>query len=396
MTHVKNGFKPRARRLKVGIVANEFFDEAIGRMGGFGWSVAQVARLFNSRPELGIDPIFLTGELRARKGKDEVLTHGTRLILRPSSKTEYLRRVWSERIDLLFSLDYRSNYQFVYWSLPRTPLIVWVHDPRTKEDTEKIGTLQIPGANGSPAQGISAVDCTSLRRVVTMSQWTGRRVFFAAPALFLREKTEGTYGIKTPDLGFLPNIVEVEPGQIVKSEQPRVVFLGRLDPIKRPWVFTEMGRHFPHVEFLFLGKNHFQGEGSWQPNGLPGNVRLLGHVDSAEKIRLLCSAWTLVNTSIHEALPISFLEALACETPILSCQNPEDVTSRFGIYVGRWDGTGLEGLPQFVEGLRRLLDDEPFRRRLGQEGRRWVQTHHSGGHFVEAFREMCRRAGVQQ
>jgi glycosyltransferase involved in cell wall biosynthesis len=127
-----------------------------------------------------------------------------------------------------------------------------------------------------------------------------------------------------------------------------------------------------------------------------GRVSLPGHIDGEEKIRLLSSAWALVNTSIHEALPISFLEALACETPILNCQDPEGTTSRFGVYVGRWDGTGLEGLPQFVEGLKRLLNDEPLRRRLGQEGRRWVQTHHTGVRFAEAFSELCRRARVRK
>ena len=36
---------------------------------------------------------------------------------------------------------------------------------------------------------------------------------------------------------------------------------------------------------------------------LPANLRLLAHVDGAEKTRLLESAWMIVNTSIHEALP---------------------------------------------------------------------------------------------
>ena len=37
-----------------------------------------------------------------------------------------------------------------------------------------------------------------------------------------------------------------------------------LDPIKRPWLFAEIAKHFPDVEFLFLGQSHFRGEGAWE------------------------------------------------------------------------------------------------------------------------------------
>jgi hypothetical protein len=92
---------------------------------------------------------------------------------------------------------------------------------------------------------------------------------------------------------------------------------------------------------------------------------------------------------------VSFLEALAWETPILSCQNPENVSSRFGVYVGCWNGTGLESVPAFAGGLRRLLDSAPLRDRLGAEGRQWVAAIHTRTRFLETFADLCRRAGLQ-
>ena len=79
-------------RLKLGVIGDEFFDPKLGRMGGFGWACQQLASVFGDGA-LGVDLIFLTNELLARDGVDETTTHGCRLILRPSSRWEWLRRV---------------------------------------------------------------------------------------------------------------------------------------------------------------------------------------------------------------------------------------------------------------------------------------------------------------
>ena len=381
--------------IKLGVVANEFFDLSIGRMGGFGWATRQVANCFNKDPDLGVDLVFLSGELSAASGQAEALIHGTRVIPRPQSRFEYCRRVWAEGLDLILAIDYRPSYRPLFRILPRTPIITWVRDPRPPEDVEKINTTRIPGQENIKPKGLDPIDCTSLARVVKASKWLRRPTLFATPAPFLVDKVLGTYGVKPPEVAFLPNIIDLEPGEVTKSEHPRVIFLARLDPYKRPWLFVELARHFPDVEFMFLGKAHHQGEGAWEPDSLPDNVRLMGHVGGEKKLQLLSSAWVLVNTSIHEGLAVSFQEALKCETPILSCLNPENVVSRFGIYVGRWDGTGLEGMPKFVEGLARLLEDKDLRTRLGKEGRQWVTETHNKSRFLEAFNDLCTRAGVR-
>ncbi|NOT25049.1 MAG: glycosyltransferase family 4 protein, partial [Acidobacteria bacterium] len=149
-------------------------------------------------------------------------------------------------------------------------------------------------------------------------------------------------------------------------------------------------KHFPSVEFLFLGQAyHGDHEVVWHPRDLPSNVRLMGHVDGEEKTRILSSAWALINTSIHEGLAVSFLEALTCETPLLSCIDTEEVASRFGIYVGSFTGTGMDSVPAFVKGLRELIDAPDRRRRLGKDGRDWVAKTHNRERFLDAFHDLC-------
>lgn len=382
------------KRIKIGIVANEFFDLSLGRMGGFGWASRQVANCFGSDRNLGIDVAFLAGETYAKPGQLVGKIHNTPIILRNRNRLEYCRRIWAEKFDLILSIDYRPSYRSLFWLLPRTPIIVWVRDPRPPEDMAKINTARIPGFEDIQPQGLKSPDCTSLAGVVNVSKWLRRPVLFATPAPFLKDKVLGTYGVQPSAVTFLPNIIDLEPGEVVKSEKPTVVFLARLDPYKRPWLFAELARHFPDVEFIFLGKPHFEGKGAWELNSLPNNVRLMGHVDGEEKIRILSSAWVLINTSIHEGLAVSFQEALKCETPLLSCLDPENVVSRFGIYVGRYDGTGMEGIPKFIEGLKTLLEDKELRTRLGKEGRKWVEENHNKSRFVEVFYELCSKVGV--
>ena len=91
---------------------------------------------------------------------------------------------------------------------------------------------------------------------------------------------------------FLPNIVDAVDGPVTKSQTPRVIFLTRLDPIKRPWLFVELAGSFPAVEFLMLGQSHFHGPGSWAVADLPPNIKVLGHVEGILKHQLVSSAWS--------------------------------------------------------------------------------------------------------
>lgn len=388
--------KSSIKRLKLGIIADEFFDPSIGRMGGFGWAAKQVAKLFNEHPEHGVEVAFLTRTLQADGGAVNIQEHYTSLITRSKGRLASVKRLRAEKFDLLLMIDYRPSYRFFAGGMPRTPIIVWVRDPRNPQDLQKINTLLMPGAEGARLQGINENDCTSLGAIVRASRLLARPVLFATPSPQLAAKVPGTYGVVPAEVSFLPNIINLDPGEPSKSARPRVIFLGRLDPIKRPWLFAKLAEQFADVEFLFLGQSHFEGEGAWQPSGVPANVRLLGHVDGAEKLQALASAWVLVNTSIHEALAISFLEALACETPIISCQNPEDVVSRFGVYVGRFDGDGLDALPHFGQALTRLLGDPATRLRLGKEGRNWVTETHNPARFLSAFSSLCASVGIRR
>ena len=150
-------------RIKLGVITDEFFDAHLGRLGGFGWAARQLGRIFNEDPSRGVDIVYVAGEHRAENGVTETQVHGSRVILRRATRLENLRAIRRERFDLLLTIDYNLGYSVYLRSLPRTPVIVWVRDPRTPTDAARIEAVRIPGAEHEMPQGLMSHDGTSLQ-----------------------------------------------------------------------------------------------------------------------------------------------------------------------------------------------------------------------------------------
>lgn len=173
---------------------------------------------------------------------------------------------------------------------------------------------------------------------------------------------------------FLPNPVCVPEEYPEKSDIPTVLFLGRFDKEKKPEVFMNMAEYFPDVRFIAAGASHDKGYDYFlrKKYSQCANLVLPGFVEGNEKIRLLNEAWILVNTSISECLPVSFLEAAAHGCSILSPHDPDDFTSSFGEKVP---------VKELVNGLSRLLDNEW--REKGEKGYRYVKKYHEKNRVIE-------------
>jgi glycosyltransferase involved in cell wall biosynthesis len=384
-------------RIRLGIVANEFFDQRISRMGGFGMLSKQIAEAALLATDKRLDVDMYWGEAPEHVvGSGKNLSVYGRPLRYPTwnwrrDKLSILTKLATP--DIFLTIDYRANYEYFLSMFTKAPMVMWVQDPKTPEDWDRIATCRIPGQGDVMPKGLEYIDCTPLAELVKQRRRKGLKTIFAAPSPFLEAKIESTYGCRADEVVSLCYPMEPAPeGPYIKSEKPTVMFLGRLDAQKRPWIIPEIARRMPDVTFRLFGKSHFTGPGAWEPDNLPPNVEMLGHTEGAEKHEMIASSWLHLNCAIHEGLPIAFVEGLQRDVPIVSCVNPERVAERFGRYVGEFRGDGMQSVDAFVTALRELIDNHDERQRLAEAGRTWANETHSAKGFLTAFNNLLEHA----
>ena len=278
------------------------------------------------------------------------------------------------------------------------PLVLYIRDPRSREEWRTIGTVpqEAPAnmrADARQLEGIAAQQLESFKRIRRWSRRTGRKIVFATNAQFLVERARQKFGL--PDLHpyYLPNPIPLPVvTDIAWQATPMFLALGRLDPQKRPWIICALARRLPQVTFVLAGEARYPQlvEPLVAPYRDLPNVRRVGLAEGDAKAALLRQCWALINTSIHEGLPVSFLEAFSYGKSVVSCLDPDGLVTSFGYFAGEHPGLGLDEdtLRAFENQIRLCLADEQGRRVRGEAALRYVRETHSFESFDQHLRRL--------
>ncbi len=205
------------------------------------------------------------------------------------------------------------------------------------------------------------------------------------PNEFSRPIAQKKYGLdRMPD--FLPSPVRAPEVALQKAAQPTACYVGRWDRRKRPEIFFRLAKAFPGVRFVALGqaRTGARTEAFRRQYGKVPNLEMPGFVDqfsSEDFQRLLSPSWILVNTSLREGLPRSFLEAAYFKCAILSRVDPDGFASRFGQRVHD---------DEFARGLDALLAGDSWRSR-GQAAYEYVSSKYGVEQSVNLHLEVYQR-----
>ncbi|GLP95572.1 glycosyltransferase family 4 protein [Paraferrimonas sedimenticola] len=377
------------RPIKVALLVDEYFGGAKTAFGGYGFLARHIVAKHLPNDEFEVEVLLKKTGAKLRYAPKCYMVDGIPVYHLASTPWDWNNRRFlrKKNYDVYLSIEL-TNRSFEIMAIePDTskPLLLWVQDPRPKADWEEIDTVELFAEDSYYHQ--------PTYDFVHQAHQNGR-VQFVTQAHFLTPKAKELYRLPadTP-IPFLPNPIEIDRDFDVEQypKKNQVIFLGRIESVKRGWLFCEIAKAMPELEFIVLGKSGRDQEANQKimaPYYEIENLTFAGHVEGERKQQFLRDAKVLVNTSIHEALPVSFLEALEVGTLLVSCQNPDNLTERFGHYTGVVLGDGFDKVPLFVEGIRKLIDKEAERQVLAIEARQYILDTHS----IEAFQRDMRAA----
>lgn len=145
----------------------------------------------------------------------------------------------------------------------------------------------------------------------------------------------------------------------------------------------------PDAHFVIVGEGPEREKIANMISSLGGSafIHLLGNRSDTPRILAALDAFVL--SSLNEASPVSILEALACQVPVVA----SDVGSVSESVINQWNGfTFPSGDDQvLVERVVQLLRDRDLNIELGQNGREHVERNGSLDNMVELYEDLIHK-----
>ncbi len=369
-----------ARKLRVGLIIDEFFGGAGTAIGGYG----ALARNYIARylPNEWIEVEVLLKRGRKWFTATEYEVDGIRLYDLP--KRHCCSRWWlkKQKYDVYLSVDMVDDFVLKHTTNPDIRLLCWIQDQRPERAWKEI---------------IASMTCieepcyyrANLYR--TIHDWAvGGRIRFVSQGHSLIPLARELYDLPGDfPIGYLPNPIELDENVCFNLGQKKkqVIFLGRLEAAKRTWLVCEIAKRLPRYDFYMLGgfmRHKEDNERMLAPymKGDIPNLHWLGHTTGDEKSKVLRESRIMINTSIWEAIPISWLEALACGTLIVSNLDRENIPSRFGAFVGDLPGDGFDGIDRFIPAITELMENDQLFEKKARAAIKYAREEHNIDRFV--------------
>ena len=212
----------------------------------------------------------------------------------------------------------------------------------------------------------------------------------------IRQSLVGRYNWSQAQVEVIHNGIEVPPpgeSRDGRGHPFRIGTVGRLVPVKDYDLFIDVAcalvKLRENVQLAILGEGPLRShlESRVKQLGLGDVVQILG--PCSDPTEFYYSLDLYLNTSVHEGIPLSLLEAMACGKPIVApCVGgiPEIVKHEDqGLLIQTREAS------DFAEACRRLMREHDMRERMGQEGRERVHRSFSSERMVDSYRHLYRR-----
>ena len=197
-------------------------------------------------------------------------------------------------------------------------------------------------------------------------------------------------GINLSEYDYLPKRGEFRRKYGIRDNENMILYIGRIHITKGidllVKAFADLAKELNDVKLVLVGPDDgYQSVIEDYVRTLKVNDKVLftGFVNNKEKIAAFADADVFVTPSFL-GFPVTFLEACACGTPIITTRNGDEldwIHDRVG-YVVEYNKEQLQ------DAMSKILRDEGLRRRFGEEGKRLVREEFSWDKVVKKVEEV--------
>lgn len=185
---------------------------------------------------------------------------------------------------------------------------------------------------------------------------------------------------RTPD-AIIANFHPFPDHPVSSTRELRVLWIANFKRLKQPEVFVRLARSLgdlKQVRFVMIGASAAgEGDAAWTADVLhqiadTPNVDYLGGLQQDQVNSELDRAYALVNTSLYEGFPNTFIQAWLREVPVLSLNvDPDGVLGQESVGIHAGDETAL------AASLRLIVTDRQLRDELAGNASRYARAFHS-------------------
>ncbi len=390
----------------LGIISNEYFEKNLGGFGGYGHTARSINIFFElfSNYKWKIKAL-IPNYYNVKKNPITDSTDKLYLFPAPVSlifhPVKYISQISKLKCNYFISIDFVVQFEYVFWLIKPTTFIFYFRDPWGIKECKNIATLdevlkQYNVSDPNYFFRLSERESRAFKRIIRWNKLFKHRILFASNGKFLTEIAVDKFNLNTKDISFLPNpILHPEVIDIKSSKKPTFLFLGRLEAIKRPWIFFELARELPAYHFIVAGTTlHPELSGEWIKNFKNlSNLEFRGLITGEAKVKAFKECWCIINTSIHEGLPVSFQEAFSYGKPVISCVNPDNLTEKFGYFTGLISGNGRDqySINKFKSKVMECIGDPEQRINKGKAAMEYVGQIHTFEQFESCLEKIINK-----
>ena len=177
-------------------------------------------------------------------------------------------------------------------------------------------------------------------------------------------------GVVVPNASPWQSALESEPGDYV-------LWVGSIQPKKRPELMLDVAAHMPDVQFVMAGGEMAAHAELYRAVESRAqrliNVEFLGFVPYQQIKNFFNGARLFVSTSNgkEEGFPNVFLQAWSCGVPTVATCDPD------GVIAGNGLGFHCCGMSEVENSIARVFGSARLRSQLAQQARKYVAEYHS-------------------